>query len=76
MRFCCVCFLKCQKFCKHILRQNLACEVENMAKKNEKVRIAKKQAMFSIHILLLLIKVSSSFCTVLCYLSLVGKNPQ
>lgn len=27
-------------------------EVENMAKRNEKVRIAKKQAMFSIHIII------------------------
>lgn len=40
-------FLKCQKFCKHILTQCLACEiiiteVENMAKRNKKVRIAKK----------------------------------
>lgn len=40
-------FLKCQKFCKHVLTQCLACEiiiteVENMAKRNKKVRIAKK----------------------------------
>lgn len=50
-------FKECQTFCKHILRQSLSCEiiateVDNMLKKNDKMRNYKNQVGNDFHIFL------------------------